>query len=95
VARHARVGQKASDVNRAELPDLEGLSRQIVTIVTVDSQPSLTQQTQAIAFAVPLDGTLATCGICQYCPAFYPVHFLLAWRKCVLGKRDSECHALS
>ena len=27
MARHARVGQKSSDVNDAELPHLEGMSR--------------------------------------------------------------------
>ena len=34
VARHARVGQKMSDVNDAELPHLEGTSRLIIANVT-------------------------------------------------------------
>ena len=36
VVRHARVGQKMSEVNDAELPHLEGLSRNVTESGMVD-----------------------------------------------------------
>lgn len=55
VVTHARVGPEASDLNPAELPDLEGSSRPIIAIVTVDSRPSLAQEPKPpTAFAIPL-----------------------------------------
>ena len=98
VGRDARVGPKTSDVDRAELPRLEGMSHSIVTIVTAGSAHP------------PRTGMLNACPCCTlnrppHCkypmlnqPAFFPLGlgcFCPSTRTCILRGRDSPCHMLS